>query len=57
MRTRKKTLCALVEDSKAEVALKQYKKKAFMYKIPETYLNKSEGFLKLSSPSHLPPES
>lgn len=57
MRTRKKTLCALVEDSKAKVTFKQCKKKAFMCKIHETYFNKSESFLKLSSPSHLPPDS
>lgn len=54
---KKKTLCALAEDSKPEVTFKQYKKKAFTHKTGETYRNKRGALLKLSSSFHLPPDS
>ena len=37
---KKKTLCALEEDSKPKVTFKQCKKKIFKYKTHETYLNR-----------------
>lgn len=52
---KKKNLCALVEDSKSEATFRQYKNNISAYKTHETYLNKWEVLLKISSPSHLPP--